>query len=165
MSNIGTLIDGRYAGTYNSVDIGFTEDGFTLFQSVSYELINESDLYGGALIDMIYRGGDCKVQCDSKEYKAGSTAPYWPYGALGVMATTAAPIGRRASDVAMALVLTAAANTPAAASPATLTGTYAALAPGFDGRLLFNSKLRRVPLMLQLLPSEASGTVKWFATT
>lgn len=164
MANLGTFIGGRFSGTYNSVDIGMTEQGFTLKQSLMEEVIQESDLYGGALLDFFYRGGNCQIQCDSKEYKAGSITPFWPWGALGVMATAAAPIGRRASDVASALVLTATAATPAATTPATLTATYAIPAPGFTGELLFNSKLRRVPILLQLLPYVSTNTI-WFALT
>lgn len=127
-------------------------------------MIDESDAYGNATIDYIYRGGNCYCQFDSKAYKAGSTSPFWPWGAMGVMVTTAAPIGRLASAVASAFVLTAVANTPAAAAPATLTATKAILAPNFSGDLLFNSKLRRVPVRLQFLPYVSTDTI-WFALT
>ena len=123
MSALGTFIAGKYDGTYNAVAIGMTEQGFDLAMSLKQEAIDESDAYGNTLLDYIYRGGDCKIVCDSKEYKAGSVAPFWPWGALGVHSTAAAPLGRLASSVAAALVLTSAANTPAAAAPASLTAT------------------------------------------
>lgn len=158
-------IAGHYNATYNAVGVGYTEAGFELEQTLKQEVVDESDAYGGSTIDYVYRGGDCFLQWDAKVYKAGSYAPFWPWGTLGVMATSAAPIGRLASLVAQAMVLTATANTPAAASPATLTASKAILAPNFNGRLLYNSKLRRVPARLQLLPSEAAGTITWFAQT
>lgn len=128
-------------------------------------MINESDAYGQACIDWIYRGGNAFLQFTSRAYKAGVITPFWPWGAMGVMATTAAPVGRLASAVAGAMVITAAANTPAAAAPATLTGAKAILAPNFDGRLLYDSRLRDVPVRMQLLPSDSSGTVTWFTQT
>lgn len=162
---LGTFIDGAYAGTYNAVAIGMTEDGYDLIQALAEEVIGESDVFGGSLMDYIYRGGAVQLRCDSKEYAAGSTAPFWPWGALGTMRTPSAPIGRLASNVAQAVVLTATANTPAAASPATLTGSKSILAPGQQGTLKFTSKLRRVPIFLQLLPTDTTGTTIWFSTT
>lgn len=162
---LGTFIAGKYDATYNNVAIGVTEEGFTLSQSLSQEAIDESDAFGNSMLDYIYRGGNCKIVCDSKEFKAGSITPYWPWGPLGQLASAAAPIGRLASAVAQALVLTSTAATPAAAAPASLTGTFAILSPGQEGRLLFNSKLRRVPISLSLLPSSSGGTLTWFLTT
>jgi hypothetical protein len=75
------------------------------------------------------------------------------------------PIGIRASDVASAVVLTSTPNTPAATAPATLTATYAILAPGQQSTLLFNSKLRRVPIFLQLLPYTSGSNVVWYSST
>jgi hypothetical protein len=165
MANLGEYIGGRYAGTFNAVDLGPTENGFTLKQSLKEEVIEESDQYGGSILDYFYRGGMCQLQCDCKEYKAGSRTPFWPWGALGVISNAAGPIGRRASDVASPIVLTSTAGTPAETKPATLTGSYAAPAPGFTGDLLFNSKLRRVPILLQLLPYVNGANTVWFTTT
>ena len=162
---LDTFIAGPYAGTYNAVAVGLTEDGYELSHAAKAEVIDESDAYGATTLDWVYRGGECFLQFTSKAYKAGSITPFWPWGALGVIHTTAAPISRLASDVAAAMVLTAAANTPAAAAPATLTGSKSILAPNFDGKLLFHSKLRRVPVRLQLLPSLSSGTLLWWTQT
>lgn len=162
---LDTFVAGRYSGTYNAVDVGITDDGYTLQQDLSVEAIDESDAYGGTLIDFIYRGGNAFLRFMSKAYKAGSISPLWPYGALGVGATAAAPIGRLASAIAAAMVLTSTANTPAAAAPASLTGPGSILAPNFSWELLYNSKLRRVPVRLQLLPYLDTGTLRWFALT
>ena len=160
-----TLVAGPYAGTYNAVSVGLTEGGFELTQTSKAEMVDESDAYGATTLDWVYRGGDAFLQFTSKAYKAGSITPFWPWGAMGVGHTTAAPLSRLASDVAAPAVLTAAANTPAASAPATLTASKSILAPNFDGKLLYHSKLRTVPVRLQLLPSVSGGTMTWWTQT
>jgi hypothetical protein len=166
---LDTLVAGAYAATYNSVGVGITRQGFELQQQLKQEVIAESDAYGEATIDWIYRGGDAFLQYLARAYKAGSTTPFWPWGggSLGVMVTAASPIGQLASNVAVATVLSSTANTPAAAAPASLTASKALLAPNFDGRLLYDSRLREVPTRLQLLPytSNPSTTIVWFTLT
>jgi hypothetical protein len=162
---IESPVAGHYTGTYNAVGVGYTTNGFELEQTVKQEVINDTDAYGESTIDWIYRGGDCYLMWASKVYKAGSIAPFWPWGALGVMLTSAAPMGRLASAVATAMVLSAVANTPAASTPASLTASKSLLAPNQSGKLLYTSKLREVPVRLQILPTEASGTVTWFTMT
>lgn len=159
---LDTFIAGRYSGTYSGADVGITRQGYNLQQESRWEEIAETDAYGLSIIDGVYRGGNCYIQLESKAYKAGSVAPFWPWGSLGVMGT----IARLASDVAASIVLTSTAGTPAAASPATLTGTKSILAPNNPASLLFNSVLREVPVRLLLLPYDAGGgAIKWFTTT
>lgn len=160
-----TLIAGAYTGTYNSVAVGPTQKGFELSQSFKTELIDETDQWGLTVIDAVYRGGEAFLQFESRTYKAGATTPFAPWGALGVVATTTAPIGRLASNVAAATVLTAVANTPAAAAPASLTASLSLLAENFDGKLLFDSRLRNVPVRLRLYPGLSGGTLTWFTLT
>lgn len=163
--SLETLVAGRYTNTYNAVDTGITRDGYTLDQGLSAEVIDETDAFGGSVIDYVYRGGNVFLSFVSKAYKAGSITPFWPWAtALGTLLTTAAPLGRLASALAAADVLTAVANTPAAAAPASLTANLAILAPNSSASLLFNSKVREVPVRLQCLPFDATGgTFKWFA--
>lgn len=159
---LDTFIAGRYSGTYNSVDVGITEEGYELQQDAKAQLINSSDAVGDSIIDFVYRGGDVYLQFESKAYKAGSYTPFWPWGALGVMGV----IGRLASDVAAAMVLTSVAGTPAVATPATLTATKSILAPNNPARLLYNSKLRTVPVRLLFLAYDSGGgAIKWFTQT
>jgi hypothetical protein len=168
MAIIGTFVDGAYIGTYNAVGIGITEKGFDIIKTLKEEVIDESDQYGGSVLDYFYRGGNCQLRCDAKEYKAGSIAPFWPWGSLGQMRGNGTEIGARASAVAKSMILTAAANTPAAAvgvGPATLTAPGSVLAPGQSGTLTFSTSLRRVPIFLQLLPDEIAGVTRWFTTT
>lgn len=160
-----TLVSGRYSSTYNAVDTGVSEGGYELDQGASGETIDETDAFGGSVIDFIYRGGQVYMDFRSIAYKAGSVTPFWPWGALGVMLTAAAPLGRLASDVAMAHVLTSVANTPAAAAPATLTASKAILPPNYSAKLLYNSKLRTVPVRLLYLPVAVSTDIKWFTQT
>ena len=156
--DFGTFVAGPYTGTYNAVDIGMTLEGFRYSQDYAAEMINQSDLFGEMLIDMIYRGGNARLSYTSRSYKSGSVSPFWPWGSLYTMFTTAAPIARNARSVAQSFVLTSTANTPAAATPATLTASKAILAPNTQGELLFDSKVRNVPVSLLLLPYEGGTT-------
>lgn len=143
------------------------------------EVIGESDAYGQTPIDGIWRGGEVTNEFLSLASKAGSLAPFWPYGANvagpGVIgglynpaASVALPIGVLASDIAKAHVLTSIAGTPAASgvpAPSSLTATKALLKESYPAPLLFNSKLRKVPIMLRYWPYDAgSGFIKFFAT-
>ncbi len=159
---VDTFIAGKYGGTFNSVGVGITEQGFEIQQDSKAEMIEESDTYGQSLIDWIFRGGQVSIQFDSLAYRAGSIAAFWPYGTLGL----AGVIGRLASNIALATVLTSTTGTPAVASPATLTATFSLLAPNNPARLLFSSKLRKVPVRLACLLYDTGGAAYgWFTTT
>lgn len=163
---ITQVVAGAYTATYNAQDQVYTQQGYEISIDSHGELINETDLYGESVIDIVNRGSSCRVSYESKVYDTTKTIPaFYPWGSLGVIATTAAPIGRLGTNVAASLVLTAVANTPAAAKPATLTATKSILAPGANLSLLFNSKARNVPVSLMCLPSESGGTVTYFTTT
>jgi hypothetical protein len=138
------------------------------------EEITPSDAYGDSILDGVYRGGNVYIQFDSKVFAAGSVTPFWPWGALGVMMTygtgSPAPIGRLASAVAAAAILTAtpgsAFNTAGGLVITTLTVPKAILAPNSSAQLLFHSRLREVPVRLLCLPTESSSggltTTSWF---
>lgn len=166
-----TPIAGRYSSTYNAVDTGINEQGFELELDNDFEEINETDAFGTTIIDGIFRGGNCVIDFTSKEYKAGSLTPFWPFGnaVLGVVIDpTNYPIGAKAVTISKSHVLTVVANTPAAAASAinTLTATQALLAKGFQGKLLFNSKVRNVPIRLRYYPFDAgAGLIKFFTIT
>ena len=163
---IDSFIAGAYSALYNAVGVGITAEGFKLDIMLKEEQINETDAYGGSLLDYVYRGGDATMEFKSKAFKAGSVAPMWPWGPLGQIVSLLLPVGRLASDAAQTFLMTAAANTPAAMSAyacTTLTASKAILAPGYNASLLFNSKLREVPCKLALLPySPATGTLIHF---
>lgn len=158
---LDSFIAGAYSSTYNAVNVGITEQGFELNFETKAEEIGESDAYGEALIDFIYRAGRLTMMFESLAYKSGSVTPFWPWGALGVLGV----VGRLASNVAMALVMTSTAGTPAAATPATQTFSKAILAPNNPARLLYNSKLRKVPVRLLCLPYDIGGGTIAFGTS
>jgi hypothetical protein len=161
--SLDTFVAGRYSGTYNAVDTGVTEEGYEIEQDSKAELIENTDAYGDAIVDWIYRGGNCRLSFLSDTYKAGAITPFWPWTAtLGQGWSAAAPIGRLASAVAQAMVLTAIAGTPAAAAPASVTATLSLLAPNSPAKLLYHSRLRKVQINLQVLPNNSSGTYSWF---
>jgi hypothetical protein len=175
---LDTFIAGRYSGTYAAVDVGITREGYEITLDTEIEEIGETDAWGQSVIDGIWRGGNCFLQFVSTAYKAGSLAAFWPYGGsiaaagvLGILvddsiaAPNKLPIGQLASNIAKAFVLTAAAGTPAATTPATLTANLALLARNFSGRLLYNSKLRDVPIRLRLFPYTVTNVTKFFAMT
>lgn len=154
--SLETVVAGAYVATYDAVNTGFTQNGYTLSRQGKQELINQSDLYGDTIIDMVYRGGDTFIEFMSRVYKAGSITPWWPWGeTIGTLWTVDDPIARLASDVAATFALVAVTGTPAAAKPATLTGT-AILAPGYNTSLLFDSRCRNVPIRLVFIPEETN---------
>jgi hypothetical protein len=161
------FIAGRYSATFNAVDVGITEDGYELQFDTAWEMINQSDAYGDSIIDGIFRGGSVYLQYLGLAYKAGSITPFFPWGALGqmqVIGTT--PIGRLASAVGSSMVLTSTAGTPAATSPATATFLQSILAPNNPARLLYSSRLRKVPTRLLALPYAKTATdIRWWEQT
>ena len=164
---LGTYIAGKYGVTYAGTGIGQSTRGFELAFQFKGEVLDESDAYGLTMTDWIYRGCDVSMTAALKEYKAGSLAVLWPVGGgtLGRIATAAVPIGVLASDMAQALVMTSTASTPAATSPASLTASKAWISPTYNPRILFDSRLREVPIQLVFLPSDSAGTVTAFTTT
>lgn len=161
-----TFIVGAYTGTWNAVALGLSESGYEISTSLKQEAIDKSDAYGDATLDYIYRGGD--VMCDFTMLSSSKAASVmWPWGAniWTMVTTTTGPIGRLASDLAQALVLTSTAGTPAAAAPATLTAAKAIIAPGFNTKMLFDSRLRKVPIRQQFLPYVSASTVIWAVQT
>lgn len=162
---IETFLSGAYTGTYNSVAIGLTRDGYRLRYSMSQQAIDRSDGFADSLLDGVWRGGRVTVSFTTLSYAKG-IAVVWPWSsALYILSETASPIGRLASDVAKSLVLTSTAGTPAATTPATLTATKAIVPPNFDTEILYDSSLREVPIQLALLPVNSAGTVSWATTT
>lgn len=163
---LGTFIAGRFSATWSASDVGYTAEGYTIEQTYLSEALDKTDAWGDTMIDGVYRGGNCFCQYRSKEYKTGAFGPLVGMGAaIGQIAATATPIGRLLTAMSQAFVLTATANTPAAATPATLTATQAILAPNYPVSLLYDSRVRDVPIRLQFLPALATGTLSWFTQT
>ena len=171
-----TFIAGRYTAAYATVDIGITGKGYELQCDFEMEDVGESDAYGMTVIDGIFRGGQCHFQFECLAYKAPTIAMFWPWGgalaAAGVLGTLVnpgagnVPIGVLASDHARALALASVLGTPAVASPATVSTTKALIAKNNNGKLLFNSTLRNVPIRMRSYPVDAgAGVIKLFTTS
>lgn len=159
-------IAGAYTGTYNAVDVGSRDDqGFELEVRTHGEAVDKTDIYGMSLLDYVHQGMSAFLTFNSMVYKAGSKTPFYPWGNFGVVTTAAAPIARLASDVASAMVMTAVAATPAAASPATVTASKSILPPDSNLKLLYTSKVRKVPIKLALLPTLSAGTLTVWTET
>ncbi len=164
---LGAFVAGRYSATLNAVAIGMSKQGFELEFQFKHEVIEESDLYGLTILDLIVRGANTYVSAMLKEWNAGSKAILWSLGGsvLGKIFSTAVPCGSLASALASPLVFTSTANTPAAASPATLTASLAYPADNFNPKTLFDSRLRELPVRMIALPSVSGSDLVGFSTT
>lgn len=157
---------GSYAATYNATSTGLTKDGYRITHDQKADTIQQSDLYGDTMLDYIWRGAN--VTCDFTCLAFTKGVPVLnPFtAALYQLWAAAQPMGRLASDLALPLVLTATANTPAATlGPATLTATNAILAPNYSTTHLNDNRLRELPLRLQFLPYTSGAVIIFAATT
>lgn len=164
----GPIVSGAYTATWNSVAVGFTIEGYQLAVRFLKQMIDRTDIYGMTMIDGIHQGANCSARYESRVYDAGNTGPAFPYGGVGIVASTTKPIGYNDRAHAQAFVMTSTANTPAAAAPATLTAAKTLMAENFPIELLFDSQARKIPVQLNLLPVEsgtAAGTLIHFVTT
>lgn len=173
---IQQVVAGAYTSTYKGVGItgpslGFNdENGFEIEQQTHGELVDNSDLYGGSLLDWVHRGGSvfCTFNCLTYQFAVNRIkAVFYPWGLLGVMASAGTPIGVLASQVAGILALTAVSSTPVAAAggPNTFTATKAILPPNSNGRLMMSTRVKKAPIRLALLPSESALTATWWTET
>lgn len=134
--------------------VGSSNKGFTITSTMSAEVV-EGDIWGGSVVDLVYRGGNMYMSWDAIAFKAATLVPFWPWNVIGSMGT----IGRLGSGVGGAIVMTAAPLTPAAGLPSigqviiqSITAPNAILAENFNAELFFDSRLRKVPIRLRLLP-------------
>jgi len=164
---LGAFVAGRYAGAWGSTPIGMTKQGFELEFQFKQENIEESDLFGLQIIDLILRGCDCYVSMMLKEWNAGSKALLWALGGgtLGTIFTTGVPCATFASSLAQSLVFTVTANTAAVGNPNTLTAPGAFPAPSFNPKTLLDSRLRELPIRMIMLPYTSGGSTLAFSTS
>jgi len=162
MAALGTFVAGRYSTTWNSVDVGITEEGYKLNMKTLANPINKSDAYGDMLIDKIYRGINWSIIWLGLEYKAGSYGPAYPWASAGVVGV----IGRLATAVSQSMVMTSTASTPAAAAPASLTAAASVISEDNNFELAFTSDNRKVPIKLDLMAYDSgAGVIKHFTQT
>ena len=172
------------------VDIGITENGFDLEINYFMEEITGDNL-GATVQDVIYRGGNCFLSCVLEEWdrpyiraegedprtdgstrllsmfsgKMGTDPVLNDYGTLGEVGI----VGRLGSQIpnvqgTTQLRLTSTTDTAAEGNPAHFYADRAIIAPGFSARINFNSRLRKIPIRFQLLPSGSAGSERWFHT-
>jgi hypothetical protein len=167
---LGTFRPGVYTATLGGVALGLTTgDGFRLRYRRKSIPINNTGAYGDTLIDGIYRGIEgVQVITTLKEIVAGAQTAMWPNGASGfdgTLGTSTKGIGTLDSANALALVLTPAAGTPAAAngpSNGVFTASLAILAAENDVEFLFGPVETDVPIVFNLILYDASGTKRFF---
>jgi hypothetical protein len=158
---LGNFIAGAYTGTYNSVNLGLTEDGWHLKWQFDHDMVDKTDGYGTTLIEMFIIGCQVWVGGTFKEWSdAGDdgdepirvVAPYntWPPEGAGEFGLGI--ISRASSALAKALVLTSTTGTPAAANPITLTASKSIIDNNFTVEQVYGPRHRTTPFMLRLLP-------------
>lgn len=153
---LDTFVAGAYLHTFNGVSTGLSEDGYDLDQQVEQEEIT-GDYYGRSVIETVAQGGNIFLQFNSLAYKAGSVNALYPFATLGEMGTP----GLFGSDIAKASVMSGTSGTSAASSVASLTASKSIVAPGHNAQLKFQSKLKKVPIRLRLLPY-ITNVVRWY---
>lgn len=164
---LDTFAAGAASGVYNSLALGLMKDGYKVQTVMKAQAIDETDGYAQSTLDFIYRGQDAFIAFQCRTWKAGPKAAIVPWtGVLGKISSAAVPVSSLASSVAAkTLVLTAAANTPAAADPASLTAPGSMLVPGFQAEWNWDSRLRELPVRMQVLPYVSGSDVLLFTLT
>jgi hypothetical protein len=150
-------VAGSYSVTWNSLALGVmqgSEQSPAIEQQRFGELIDNTNAFGRTPIGQISQGGAAFFQCTMLEYKANTVQTLWPYTDVGYVPD----VGTDDWDNAKSLVLTAAAGTLAASSPATVTALHAFLREGYPIRLLYGPILRALPLQMRLFPYYVSGS-------
>ncbi len=161
-------IAGAYTSVWNSVPVLYTRQGWNLNFMLKGERIEETDLFGLSLIEIIYRGAQLTMDAVGKIYGNGTTGPVRGWvTSFGQVYTATRPIAQAASALvaSSALVLTAVANTPAQSTPATLTGAVAIISPDNNFQYIFDSRVREAPLKFDILTIDTAGTGSLFSTT
>ncbi len=163
---------GAYTGTLNpagggATALGYTRQGYNLHFVQKGERVEETDLYGLSLFDVVGRGAARTIDAIFRVYAAITRDALFPWaGAFGRVYNAANPLGTLASVTPDAIVLTAVANTPAASNgPATLTCPVVILSPDNDLSLVLNSTVRDVPLKWDVLLSDSGGVGTLFTTS
>lgn len=164
-------IAGAYTGTLNPAGAGatalnYTRQGFNLNFTQKGEKLEESDLFGMTLIEVVGRGSQMTIDCICKVYAAITRDALFPWaGAFGRVYNAALPIAGLASVAPDALIFTSVANTPAASSPATLTAPCVTLSPDNNLQIVLNSTIREVPLRWDVIMTETAAVGSLFTTT
>ncbi len=181
-------VSGPYVSTYTSGASAFggntarttgitSDDGYRLLWTVHKQRIGNdgTDRWGLSLLENVYRGADFSISYRAREYALSNTQVVWPYAAAATGNANLAPaigipgVCDDTSSFTGILAMSAISGTPAASNPATLTASHATIADGQQIDLLFTSKLRETPVVLNLLPISVSSGISttpiWFSTS
>jgi hypothetical protein len=165
----GSFATGAYDATWvissTPRDIGLMEGPIRLQQNVNGIPIRATQ-WADTIIDYILRGAGCFGVVVLKEWTTYTRTFMWPYGStMGIVDEA----GKKFSDYASQLVLTAQANTPAATlGPVTRTYPYCAVLPGHNLDKPLWAGPRDIVVALGFLPEPASGgsrKAKFFTDT
>jgi hypothetical protein len=166
MPGVILAIAGPYTGTWGPTPevIGVTEDGYELEHTFYSEPVRGDNL-GDSIQDEIHRGQDVYVNFTLMEFASAAlvqssghveSSIFWPFDDSGFNAVGGAGqvgvTGDSRGEYAAPLILTAVANTPASANPATITFYNALLAANFPVRILYASRVRRIPMRMIVYP-------------
>lgn len=161
--SLTTPVAGAYTSVYNSLPLAYTRQGYNLNFSQKGERIEESDLYGKCLLEIIGQGAQLSIDATFMVYSAAVVGAMWPWiggGSFGTVYTPLYPISGQATQNGHAFVLTAVAGTPVANGPGpqTVTANPAIIAPDQNTQLTFGSMARMVPLRFDVMISDSGGT-------
>lgn len=173
-----TIISGRYSGTYtipagSPVDIGIMKSpGYKVGFTPAWRWIDSTDAYASQIVEGVWRGWQSvTLDCISEEWKtqplraSNPAAAYAPSGATNF---DAGVVGRLATALAGAIILTSTSGTPAAAAPTTTTFSLAVVRPGFSMEWIYDSDIRECPFSFQILPVTDGGSpvgCRYFSAT
>lgn len=163
-----TFIAGTYTLTMGGLSLGRTDDGFFLNYGQRADMITGDNL-GDIQQDGVFRGVD-SVTIDAvylEDNLVLASGVMWDLSAtFGRINASGSPsnVGVLMSTLGLAFVATKVAGPNA--TPNSLTGLNTFLLPGSQVRRQYASRLRRVPLTIQLLPgSDTGGNGAFFSFT
>jgi hypothetical protein len=168
---LGTFVAGAYTTTLQfstggALAGGITEKGWSLRWIPNWNNMENSDSYGqGTTIEKFWQGLKMYVSCVALEWKTNiikAMQPMNSWAGTGVSTFNLGTVGAAATDNAAILVMSSTANTPAAASPTSMTFTNTV--QDSEVNLLFGPEYRTMPLNLQVIPYSSSG-IKLFSST
>lgn len=162
---LGTFVPGHYAMTYNSVSVGLVKaDDYALRYRYHAQVIDGTSQYGDTPIDGVYRGQTVKLTVTFLEWTTATKKAIWPWDAGAGITGALGVIGRLKTDLAVSIVLTPEANSPAAAAGGTFTASKGILAEENEIGILFGPRNRDMPVVFDLLPYDSSG-IRCFSIT
>lgn len=148
------FVAGHYTGTYNSLDVGTTEQGFMIDPVFHREDIRTDD-FGDTIVDGIYRGYNLRISFELIRWSAAARdALMFPFDAtLGTLAGIGQTI---VGSFAKSLVLTPVSGINSNAKTYTFP---LCVADGNHGGFNLNTRTRRARCNLLVFPHPTTGVL------